>query len=688
MKVNVFKKYFIIIFTSLVPVAATAQEQVTELTTIEVRGDFLGHISEEEIQIFPGSRTVIRLDSAKQKGDEEIKETVRRIPGLISSKSNGTGGNGSSLNIGVRGLTQRLSPRSTVLLDGIPLAVAPYGQPQLSLAPVTLGALDAIDVVRGGGSVRYGPQNVGGIINFVTRAIPDKTRAEITFRGNYFDGGKDELQAGGISAFVGGPAGSNTGFALLYGGKHGSTWREHSKQDIDNLIVKGEHLLNKNHRLYGRVLYYNAETKLPGGLDPVDFNLNPFQSSRPHDEFEGERKELVVGYEGNFGADLKLDLKTFYNDSFRQFIFARGKPAEANRLDRLPRSYEVQGLEGRLAKGFKLASVNAELGFGLRHLREDAKEQRFRRSHPAGANPFDTAEVVNRDSDNETRANALFTDLRLDWGKVKVIPGIRFEDVTISRKNNLTGFSEEIDYDELLPSIGVNYALTDVSILFASYNRSFGSVQHLQLNLQDKANTLEAELADTIEFGARFNSNNFSSEATLFYIDFDNQLAFNSNKGFWENRGKTEHRGLELAGAYNLGDNIQLYGNYTYLEATDEELNKGNDLEFTSEHVGLLGLEYLLDSSSFFIETYGQSSQFADPENTVEESADGGTGKIPGFGITNIGASYSSGNLFSVSGGIKNIFDKQHFSRSRDTLGRGKYLEQPRTVYVSIGLNF
>jgi Fe(3+) dicitrate transport protein len=57
-------------------------------------------------------------------------------------------------------------------MDGIPVPFAPYGQPQLSLAPVSLGNMDAVDVVRGAGAVRYGPQNVGGVVNFVTRAIP------------------------------------------------------------------------------------------------------------------------------------------------------------------------------------------------------------------------------------------------------------------------------------------------------------------------------------------------------------------------------------------------------------------------------------------------------------------------------------------------------------------------------------
>jgi Fe(3+) dicitrate transport protein len=46
-----------------------------------------------------------------------------------------------------------------VLIDDIPLAFAPYGQPPLSFAPVSLGNIESMDVVRSGGAVRYGPQN-------------------------------------------------------------------------------------------------------------------------------------------------------------------------------------------------------------------------------------------------------------------------------------------------------------------------------------------------------------------------------------------------------------------------------------------------------------------------------------------------------------------------------------------------
>ena len=127
---DLIKRLALALFFTAVVIVATKVKADVLLPTIEVTGDFLDHISAEEIQEFPGSRTVADVEIAKERGDQEIKDVIRRIPGLISSKSNGTGGNGTALNIGVRGLTQRLTPRSTILLDGVPLSVAPYGQPQ------------------------------------------------------------------------------------------------------------------------------------------------------------------------------------------------------------------------------------------------------------------------------------------------------------------------------------------------------------------------------------------------------------------------------------------------------------------------------------------------------------------------------------------------------------------------------
>ncbi|WP_425127884.1 TonB-dependent receptor plug domain-containing protein, partial [Burkholderia anthina] len=160
-------------------------QNTTVLDTINVSGDWLGSGLQNSVKTFAGARTVVNHQAIE--------------------------------DIGVRGLTGRYAPRSTILLDGIPLAFAPYGQPQMSFAPISLGNIQSIDVVRSGGSVRYGPQNVGGVINFRTRDIPSQPglSADATMRENIYTHGGASTQ---YSTFLGTQMDNGLGVALLYSG--------------------------------------------------------------------------------------------------------------------------------------------------------------------------------------------------------------------------------------------------------------------------------------------------------------------------------------------------------------------------------------------------------------------------------------------------------------------------------------
>lgn len=79
----------------------------------------------------------------------------------------------------MRSLDTRRSGYSQFLLDEIP---APYGHAGQSLFLATLQMVDRIDVVRGGAAVQYGSNNVGGVINLVSKPIPDKWQISINER--------------------------------------------------------------------------------------------------------------------------------------------------------------------------------------------------------------------------------------------------------------------------------------------------------------------------------------------------------------------------------------------------------------------------------------------------------------------------------------------------------------------------
>ena len=258
-----------------------------ELGVLTVVGDWLGEAQPINVFEHPGARDVIRREQFERAGATSARDVLNRVPGVNAPDNNGTGSHDMALNFGIRGLNPRLATRSTVLMDGIPVPFAPYGQPQLSFAPISMGNMDAVDVVRGGGAVRYGPQNVGGIVNFVTRAIPD----EATLKGGIQTETSPASSHDGFKTtgnlLAGGTADNGMGGALLYSGVRGGDWREHSDTQIDDLILKGKYQIDDANSLNAMAQYYEGEAEMPGGLNVADYDADPYQSTRLKDKFWG-----------------------------------------------------------------------------------------------------------------------------------------------------------------------------------------------------------------------------------------------------------------------------------------------------------------------------------------------------------------------------------------------------------------
>lgn len=72
----------------------------------------------------------------------------------------------------------------------------------MSLFPVTFATIDRIDVVRGGAAVQYGPNNVGGVINLISKPIPFNWENEIAERATFYGKGRNlwdtYLRTGGM----------------------------------------------------------------------------------------------------------------------------------------------------------------------------------------------------------------------------------------------------------------------------------------------------------------------------------------------------------------------------------------------------------------------------------------------------------------------------------------------------------
>ncbi|GAB3386432.1 TonB-dependent Fe(3+) dicitrate receptor FecA [Azotobacter armeniacus] len=678
---------------SLRPVEAPSAPatDVSDLGTDTVVGDWLGAGDEQDVFNHPGARDVIRREQFERFGASSTREVLNRIPGVNAPENNGTGSHDMALNFGIRGLNPRLASRSTVLMDGIPVPFAPYGQPQLSLATVSMGNMDAVDVVRGGGAVRYGPQNVGGIVNFVTRAIPEDFSLKGGIQTEVSPSSSQDAWKRTGNLLLGGTADNGLGGVLLYSGVRGSDYREHSDTRIDDLILKARYELNDAHSLHGIVQYYDGEAQMPGGLSKADFDDDPYQSTRPVDEFWGRRHLVGLGYDYSEGAR-KFSVNGFFTRTLRSGYLDQGSFISLS-----PRYYWVRGIETRFSQGFTLGESWHEVSIGHRFISEASHEMRYR--EPLGSGLPDTGSRNDRDTRGYTHANAYFIDDRIDIGRWTITPGLRLERIRSEQTNKLTGEKYDADYNTSLPALNVMYRLTDSLNLYFNTEESFGSIQYSQMPNRAKVSEIEPEKARTWEIGARYDNGALKAELGAFLIDFDNQYDSNQTNDNIIARGETRHSGIESSLAYDLTDlhpaltGFDVHATYAYVDATIRESgpNQGNRVPFSSKHKGTFGLGYSRNGLRLDLDSTFQSSQYANNENTVEESLDGSTGRIPGHVIWNARAAYDFGpgeSALKVALGVKNLFDTEYFTRSYDDNNRGKYLGQPRTVYLQTSMGF
>ena len=667
---------------SSVPETATA----APMESIQVTGSWLGSGLQNSVKNFPGARTVVNKEDIEDSGALDIGDVLRRVPGVQATDNSGTAGSAISLNIGVRGLTGRYSPRSTILLDGIPLAVAPYGQPQLSFAPVSLNNIESIDVVRGGGAVRYGPQNVGGIINFRSRAIPEGAiKGDVSVRYNdYRDAGHNTQ----YSAFLGGTLDSGMGLALMYSGMDGGGWRTSSNDKLNDVALKLRYPLNGHSEVYGKLTYFDVNSRTPGGLTVAQYAADPFQNTRPTDFWSGERKGGDVGYLNTISATQEFEVKAYYNESFRQSALIN---AARTQVTWQPRNYQVLGIEPRYTQRFAAAGLTHDVTAGYRFLRERGDDNNYAVTVATGVRGATTR------FDNATDAHSVYIDDRIALGAWRITPGVRYERIRSDRRDSGSAAAFASDNNKALPSLNVAYLVNPALTVFANYTTSFGAVQNTQLNSQSATNPLNPEVAKTFEAGARWKNRAVSAEFTAFKLKFDNQILQvpGTVPATFQNIGATNHEGIETAFDYSFADasalaGLNLYANYTYTRAIQESgATAGLDVPFYSRGTDTVGARYRIDAWSFNVSGTHQTRQFSDAANTVAEAASGAVGAIPGFRLWNaqVGWKLKGQTGYEVMAGVNNLSDRRYYTRNVDG-NAGRMVGAPRTAYLQLRTSY
>jgi Fe(3+) dicitrate transport protein len=619
-----------------------------------------------------GATRVIDRDALVAQRPAAAHELLRRTTGVHVQDDDALG---LHLNIGIRGLDPRRSSRVLLLEDGVPIHLGPYTDPTAHYQPPA-EVLQRVEVLRGAGQVAYGPQTVGGVINFVRRPPPTGPAGALLLRVG--DRGRltGHVHAGTAS---GGHAGSiSLGRRLASGPRRGA---EHEVDDAAAQLLFD--LGSAGSLLLRAATYREASSWGETGLTQAEFERDPFHNPSPRDVFDLTRHtvQLVqrtgVGRRGEvvttvYGQDLhRASWRQASSSSDRfgtdRYAAAFACPPDATAMadcgfQGRPRAYRFAGVEPRLrlwlAGGYgpaddaaaprvmhAPAATAAILDIGGRLHVERAERRQF-----VGPEPGERGAEIVRDNVLTANAWSVFVQARVARGPITVTPGVRMEHVRSDNRNRLRDLEASGEYTRWLPGLGATWE-SGAATLFAGTHRGFAPPRPADVLSPQPGQSLvqvEPEVSWNHEVGIRARApGGIAVEATAFRTDFRNQVVEGSRAGTGQrfvNAGTTLHQGIELyAGLEARARRFQPVAELAWtfvsdarytsdqLSSVDEATPiRGRRLPFAPRHL-LHAMAGVATGAGTHLSLRASriGEQFADDLNTREASPDGQRGLLP-----------------------------------------------------------
>jgi len=689
--------------------AIAASGQAAETAVMLPRIDVIGGAAEQ--QKMGGSANVIDQKTLEESRVFTVNEALRQVPGINVRDEEGFG---IRPNIGVRGLNPTRSTKVTLLEDGIPLVYAPYGDNASYYHP-QIDRYSRIEVVKGANSLLFGPQTIGGVINYITPT------PQLEFGGDVSVavGNRDYLK--GKAQLFG------KGMLLNVIRKQGSGSRDNMEHALDDVNFQYVTPLGGRQALTLRANHYTEDSTVTySGLTQAEFqNLGPRYNPFKNDKFDIKRLGLSATHEIEFSKDATLTTNLYYQtfdrDWWRQssntadgqcgnaaFVvngvsatFANHRlagravnpDANCNSTQGRLRNYVTWGVEPRLTVQHKMGEFQA----GVKaHFEEQQRKQ------INGASPTARTGTLAEDNLRDTTAWSLFVANRFDFGPVTVTPILRHENIDAERSNRMTGAQGSTSLSRTLPGIGAAWALNKDLTVFSSLHKGFAPPRVEDL-IGGTGTVTEVGPEDSTNFELGLRSlpmQGVSVQAVYFRTDYDNLIAVGSIAGGGTplSQGKALFEGLELSAEAALMGGFFGRLAYTGLPTAEQSTPfvnvatqavtagsaAGNRQPYAPKATLTAAVGYRVGGFVGSIEAQHVGRQFTDFANTVAVAANGQTGVIDASTIWNAALNYRFDKSTSAFLAVKNLTDKVYVTDRT----RGIQVGQPRLVQAGLKYAF
>ncbi|MBR5940410.1 MAG: TonB-dependent receptor [Neisseriaceae bacterium] len=613
----------------------------TELESITVKGMRLPEISAD--------RNLSKVETVSQeelgrRGFDSISEALQKstAASIGGSRSwvqgvdlRGQGEDAWGMNKGVR-----------VMIDGVPADVnKSHGSSDLD-SIIGIEEIDHIEVLPGGGAVQYGDGARGGAVNIITKGYT-QDKLSLGTKFNSFGHGQN---GGSISIDAAKKLFDGLALAVNAERQNKDGYRDFVKDRNTRINTRAFINFNEDNRLS---LAYGYSKNKWNGFDSLTLEKaqdNPRQNTH-HDNTITTRRRSSADFVSNVSGSLKLNANLFW------------------RNEKTPGSwsnFEDDIVGGKVGAKFSYADKSYLQG-GINH------ENHIGDTTYVSGN---VASVKKKSNGVWVMDNHQFNDL------FSLAAGARYAKTKYAYDYNGSYKSDSNNFAaELTPRLHYSDSVS----VYARFVRGFITPNPSQFRGSKSSpnpqggrpitsyymvEDLKPATFNTFEIGGDHHLHQLAHTQinwAIFNTDTRNDIATvgdvhgNSTLSYAYNIDKTRRTGFEIGLKHKIADKLSLYENLNFVDAKRKSGEaKGEKVPYVSKVKATAGVNYAWTDN---LDTFADLSYYSKArDNTNKDTKP--------YALFDVGAKYQYKG-FSVSGGIKNLFNKKYYAFQGNTTGQG-----------------
>jgi Fe(3+) dicitrate transport protein len=651
-----------------------------------------------------------------------MRQVLAKVPGVHIWESDPSG---IQIGIAARGLSPNRSWEFNVRQNGYDIAADPFGYPEAYYNP-QLQAVQRIEVVRGQGSLQYGPQ-FGGLVNYILRNGSEINRP-VEFETQQTLGSNALFNSYNA---IGGKT-EKLHYYSFFDHRNGDGWRQNSRYFSNAGFGTVTYYITNKLSVSAEVMHSHIRSQQPGGLTDAQIQDNAQQSFRSRNWFDitWTTPALIANWQINEHTKWNTKLFATKGDrnsvGFLQSITVKDSINAAtlnynNRSLQMDK-YRNYGLESRIITDYTLGRMRNTFSGGIRLY--TGTTHRLADGKGTTGTDYDMTVIGNypRDIEFDSRNAAAFAEniFRINK-KLIVIPGIRYEwlEGAASGRNGYTSGGAEILLQNItrsrsfiLAGIGAEYHVSDRTEFYGNITQAYRPIQFANLQAPPTTDVVDPELKDAkgynIDLGYRGRVKDYLQfDVSAYYLQYNNRVGIVTVSGtpsyrLITNVGNSTSKGIESYVEFNpvrafakkSKADLIVFGSYGYTHARyssnhKDAATKGKKVENAPEHILRSGITGGYQSFLLTLQLSYVSETFSDANNTLTPTANGNNGLIPSYTITDVTATYKFSKGLNLKAGINNLFDERYFTRRAGGYpGPGALPGDGRTFFISVGAKF